>query len=211
VNLSLPAFLGVSALVIITPGPDTALTVRNTLGGGRRGGLATALGVVTGQLTWAVAVGAGLAGLVMSSRTAFRALRLAGAAYLVYLGVHSLLRLRRAVPGKRQSGGGPPAGRLGTAAAYRQGLVSNLCNPKAGLFFIGLLPQFLPPDGAFAWRLAPLGMLMATMTLMWLAGYAVAVDKSSAILRSRRGYRMVETLTGLVLVALGMLAAVEGL
>ena len=84
------AFLGVSLLVIVTPGQDTALTIRNALAGGRRGGVFTALGVVSGQLTWALAASAGLAALLVASQPAFTALRLAGAAYLVLLGLQLL-------------------------------------------------------------------------------------------------------------------------
>ncbi len=84
------AFLGVATLVIVTPGQDTALTVRNTLAGGRRGGIFTALGVVTGQASWALATSAGITGLLLASEPAFRALKLAGAAYLVLLGAQAM-------------------------------------------------------------------------------------------------------------------------
>src|SRR2546430_12586183 len=87
----LVAFLGVSLVVIVTPGQDTALTIRNTLGGGRRGGVLTALGVVSGQLTWALAASAGLSAVLLASRPVFVGLRLAGAAYLVLLGAQALL------------------------------------------------------------------------------------------------------------------------
>ncbi len=86
----LVAFLGIAALVIVTPGPDTALTIRNTVQGGRRGGLGTALGVATGQAMWTVAASAGVAALLVASAPAFAALRLAGAAYLVWLGLQSM-------------------------------------------------------------------------------------------------------------------------
>ena len=85
------AFLGVSLVVIVTPGQDTALTIRNTLFGGRRGGVLTALGVISGQLTWALAASAGLAAVLLASRPVFVGLRLAGAAYLVLLGAQALL------------------------------------------------------------------------------------------------------------------------
>jgi len=90
------AFLGVSLLVIVTPGQDTALTIRNTLAGGRRGGVFTALGVVSGQLTWALATSAGLAAVLVASQPAFTALRLAGAVYLVLLGLQALVAAVRA-------------------------------------------------------------------------------------------------------------------
>ena len=117
---SLVAFLGIAALVIVTPGPDTALTVRNTLGGGRRGGLGTALGVATGQAVWTAATSAGIAALLVASTSVFAALRLAGAAYLVWLGAQALWVALRAggdagPAGPRQAAAGRvdgfPAGR----------------------------------------------------------------------------------------------------
>jgi threonine/homoserine/homoserine lactone efflux protein len=97
------AFLGISALVIMTPGPDTAITIRNTLTGGRAGGLATALGVATGQAIWALATSAGVVALLVASEPLFLAVKYAGAAYLVWLGLRLRPRDRshRAVPSAR--------------------------------------------------------------------------------------------------------------
>src|SRR5918995_2583936 len=126
------AFLGVAAVVICTPGQDTALTIRNALLGGRRSGLATAAGVASGQAVWTLAAAAGLVALLRASQPAFTALRLVGAAYLVLLGLQALLaalaRDRSAAHGAR-SGAARPGGSL------RQGLVSNLANPKMAIFF----------------------------------------------------------------------------
>ena len=129
----LVAFLALSAVVIATPGQDTALTVKNTLAGGRRGGIFTGLGVVTGQLTWAFATSLGLAGLLRASEPAFAALKLVGAAYLVYLGLRALAGgLRRREPSAPDS---ERRHSLAAAAAYRQGVLSNLANPKIAVFF----------------------------------------------------------------------------
>jgi threonine/homoserine/homoserine lactone efflux protein len=100
------AFLGVAVLVIVTPGQDTALTIRNTLAGGRRAGVRTAAGVVCGQAVWALAASAGVAALLVASEPAFVALKLAGAAYLVYLGGRALLSAARPHAG---AGHGVPA------------------------------------------------------------------------------------------------------
>ena len=98
------AFLGVCALVICTPGPDTALTIRNSIIGGRRGGLLTAGGIAAGQLIWTIAASVGLAGLLQASQPAFTALKIIGAAYLVFLGAQSILWLRfAAIPLMRSS------------------------------------------------------------------------------------------------------------
>ena len=115
------AFLGVAALVIVTPGQDTALTIRNTLLGGRRAGAFTAFGVVTGQLVWAVATSAGLSAVILASESAFVALKLVGAAYLVYLGARALLGVFRRDDVLPATNGSAPHRQLSSRVAYRQG------------------------------------------------------------------------------------------
>jgi threonine/homoserine/homoserine lactone efflux protein len=203
------AFLGVALLVIVMPGQDTALTIRNTLLGGRRRGVFTALGVSSGQAVWTVATSAGLAALLLASEPVFVALKLAGAAYLVYLGAQAL---RSALFSRGWKGGAsvPSAGReLASSAAYRQGLISNLGNPKMAVFFTSLLPQFTPAGEASFAGLLALGLLFCLLTLVWLTGYAVAVAKAGDVLRRPRIRRAVEGVTGAVLVGLGLRLASE--
>jgi threonine/homoserine/homoserine lactone efflux protein len=190
--------------VIVTPGQDTALTIRNTLAGGRRAGVFTALGVVSGQLAWTLATSAGLAALLVASEPAFRALRLAGAAYLLYLGARSLLSALRGSHGHATL----PAGRNTAGSAYRQGLISNLGNAKIAVFFTSLLPQFVPAGEATFGRLLPLGVLFAAMTLVWLSAYAVAVARAGDVLRRDRIRRTLDALLGTVLVGLAARLAV---
>jgi threonine/homoserine/homoserine lactone efflux protein len=193
VAVLLLSYVGVSAIVIVTPGQDTALTIRNTLGGGRRDGVLTAAGVATGQVVWAVATSAGLAALLVASEPAFRALRWIGAAYLVYLGLQALLRaLRRAAARPL------PAARR---RPFRQGLLSNLGNPKMAVFFSSLLPQFAH---SFAGLLA-LGLVFAGMTLAWLS----VVARVGNVLRRPRVRRFVDAVVGVVLVAFGVRLATE--
>jgi threonine/homoserine/homoserine lactone efflux protein len=203
----LASFLGVSALVIMTPGQDTALTIRNTLVGGRRAGVFTAVGVSGGQLTWALATSAGLSALVLASETAFLALKLAGAVYLVYLGGRSLLAA------SRRAGGGAmgdlaSSTDLGLATACRQGVLSNLANPKMAAFFTSLLPQFVGRDASF-YAFLSLGLLFATMTLVWLSAYAFAVARAGELLRRPRVRRTIEGVMGGVLIGLGLRLATE--
>lgn len=203
------AFLGVSALVIATPGQDTALTIRNTLAGGRRTGVLTAAGVATGQAVWTVAASAGVAALLVASEPAFLALKLLGAAYLVFLGAQALLAaVRGASHGEPATSRGRR--RLAPATGYRQGVVSNLGNPKMAVFFTSLLPQFAPAgSGSFAAMLA-LGLVFCTLTLLWLTAYAAAVDRAGDVLRRPAVRRALDALTGTVLVALGLrLATVQ--
>lgn len=208
-DTSLLAFLGISALVIVTPGPDTAMTVRNALLGGRRGGLFTALGVSTGQTIWALATSAGLVAILLASETLFAAIKYAGAAYLVWLGAQALIAALRRDGGA----GGPatrgPARRLAAAAAFRQGVISDLGNPKMAAFFTSLLPQFAPAgDGAFL-ALAALGLVFSAMTFAWLAAYSIAVARAGDLLRRSAVRRWIEGVTGAVLVALGLRIATE--
>jgi threonine/homoserine/homoserine lactone efflux protein len=204
----LAAFLAVSIVVIVTPGQDTALTIRNTLLGGRRAGVFTAAGVSAGQICWTVAASAGLAALLQASEPAFLALKLAGAAYLVFLGAQALVSALR----RRSTGAlvADPAGpRLRSPVAFRQGLVSNLGNPKMAVFFTSLLPQFAGGDGGSFFALLSLGVVFCGLTFIWLSAYAVAVARAGDVLRRAPIRRALEGLTGAVLVALGLRLAAE--
>jgi threonine/homoserine/homoserine lactone efflux protein len=204
---NLGAFVGVSLVVIVTPGPDTALTIRSALFGGRLSGLATAAGVATGQATWAVCAAAGLAALLRASQPAVFAIRIVGAAYLIYLGMGALLA---AIRSRKVDATKAIAHRRGIspAAAYRQGLLSNLSNPKMAVFFIALLPQFTGPQPAFV-GVVGFGLVFCSLTLAWLSGYAFAVAKAGDVLRRPRVRRLLDGLTGGVLVALGLRLASE--
>jgi threonine/homoserine/homoserine lactone efflux protein len=191
----LVAFAVVSAIVIVTPGQDTALTIRNSLLGGRGTGLATALGVASGQAVWTLATSLGLAALVVASEPVFVALKLIGAAYLVYLGAQSLLAaVRRRQRAHTGSGSARPR------VAFRQGALSNLGNPKMAVFFSSLLPQF---GSSFAELLA-LGVLFCCLTLTWLSAYAVVVARAGDVLRRPAIRRVIDAVTGAVLVGLGL-------
>lgn len=187
------AFLGVSLLVICTPGQDTALTIRNTLAGGRRAGVATALGVAAGQATWTVATSAGLAVVIAASEPVFFAIRIAGAAYLIYLGVRAILQRGHQLTGRSNSG----------RHAFAQGFLSNLSNAKMVAFFVSLLPPFAGPHLTFAILLA-LGFNFCLLTLAWLTAYAFAVERIGDVLRRTRVRKALDTVLGTVLVALGV-------
>lgn len=192
------AFVGISLTVICTPGPDTALIVRNTLLGGRRNGIRTVAGVVTGLSTWAVAAAAGIAAVVAASHPLFVAIRTAGALYLVWLGIGAL---RAAV--RRDD---PPEVRIRHfGSGYRQGLLSNLGNPKVAIFFTSLLPQF---GTSFAGHLG-LGFLFVSMGCVWLTSYSLAVARAQRWLLRTRVRRALDAAMGSVLVAFGARLATE--
>ncbi len=197
----LAAFLGIALLVIVTPGQDTALTIRNTLLGGRSAGVGTAAGVAAGQACWTVAASIGLAALLVASEPVFVALKLAGAVYLVLLGLQTLRHaLRPAVAVDHGSATG-----LAPARAFRQGLLSNLGNPKMAVFFTSLLPQF----GSSFWSLLALGLLFCSLTSAWLSAYSFAVARAGDLLRRPRIRRPLDALTGTLLVASGIRLAAD--
>jgi threonine/homoserine/homoserine lactone efflux protein len=202
---SLAAFLAVSAVVICTPGQDTALTIRNTLAGGRRSGIATAGGVAMGQAIWTIAASVGVVALLSASEPVFRALKLAGAAYLVYLGaqaLYSAIANRIPHPDPKQQTVTRSAG-VTPERGFRQGVISNLGNPKMAVFFASLLPQFTPTGTTtFTWLLA-FGLLFSALTLGWLTLYAVAVARLRPLLAGPTR-RVLDALTGVVLVIFGV-------
>jgi RhtB (resistance to homoserine/threonine) family protein len=204
---NVPAFIGVAALVIVSPGPDTALVTKNALIHGRRPALGTSVGVAVGLLVWTLASALGVAAVVHASATAFTTLKLIGAAYLVWLGIQTL---RSAAHG---SGGGRSAGsdarRMGAGRGFRQGLISNLANPKIAVFFTSLVPQFV---GAGHGVLVPsllLGALFALMTVAWLCGYALVASKAAGVLTRPRVKAALDRISGCVLIGLGLHIATE--
>jgi threonine/homoserine/homoserine lactone efflux protein len=206
------AFFGIAAVVICVPGPDTALTIRNALTGHRRCGISTAAGVATGQLTWTVAASLGIASLLLASAPAFQAVRWAGAAYLIFLGLRSLWSAAR----RPQSRPGPAAddtrrisAQLTPRQAFRQGLLSNLTNPKMAAFFLSLLPQFVPAGaGTLAGSLL-LGAAFCLMTFVWLSAYAVVVNRMRQALLRGPVKRLLDAVAGAVLIGFGVRLAAQ--
>ncbi|HYV21192.1 MAG TPA: LysE family translocator [Candidatus Bathyarchaeia archaeon] len=202
----LAGFVALAIVVIVTPGPDTALTIRNTLVGGRPAGIATAVGVALGQATWSLATSVGVSALLVAAEPAFAALKLAGAAYLIYLGGQSLWSAYRGRPAHETVDAAFP--RVRTTNALRQGVLSNLTNPKMAVFFPSLLPQFVSGDAPPFLPLFALGILFCLMTLTWLTGYAFAVARAGDVLRRSALRRAIEAVTGVVLIAFGLRVAV---
>jgi threonine/homoserine/homoserine lactone efflux protein len=201
------AFLGISLVVIMTPGPDTALTIRNTILGGARSGVFTALGVSAGQLVWALAASAGVVGVLMASAPVFEVLRYAGAAYLIWIGMQTLYNAFRPTSAVPSAPGA--ARRLAGLGAFRQGIINDLANPKMAAFFASLFPQFVPAESASFGALMGLGVVFSGLTLTWLVAYALAVAKAGDILRRSGIRRAIEGVTGAVLIAFGLRLASE--
>jgi threonine/homoserine/homoserine lactone efflux protein len=206
---ALLVFIGVSLIVIMTPGPDTAMTIRNTLLGGRAAGIFTALGISVGLTIWAVATSAGLVALLIASKPIFLALKYAGAAYLVYLGFQALREAVRPSSAEAAAQFRPAGPRLSRFRAFRQGVVSDLGNPKIAVFFASLLPQFVPAGEPEFTALLLRGCLFAAMTFAWLVPYVFAVAKAGDFLKRPAVRRTLEGITGFVLVGLGIRVAAE--
>jgi len=198
-------FLGVAAVVIVTPGPDTALVTKNAALHGRRAALGTAFGVCTGLSIWTMAAALGVASLVRASAPAYTALRLVGAAYLIWLGVEALRAARRA--GAREPEGRPRRA-IDGRAGFRQGVLSNLANTKIGVFFTSLLPQFVGGHAVLVPFLV-LGGTFVAITLAWLSAYAVLAAKASTLLTRPRVKAVLDRVTGLVLIGVGIRLATE--
>jgi threonine/homoserine/homoserine lactone efflux protein len=202
-------FLGVITLLTITPGADMAMVSRSVFMGGHRAAFATTLGIAAGCMIWAVASAAGVAAVLAASETAYDALRLVGAAYLVWLGVQSLAAAWR---GYARDPVGAPAGRGrggGERRSFRQGLLTNLFNPKIALFYTTFLPQFIGPgDPVLLLSIAMAGVHVA-LGIVWLSGYAWLLDRAIETFQSSRLRRALDALTGAVLVALGIRVAAD--
>ena len=207
-GIHLGAFVAVAAVVIIAPGPDTVLVTKNALLHGRGAALATSLGVNTGLLIWSLAAAFGVAAVVRASAFAFTALKLVGACYLAWLGLQALRAAwRREAHGF--DGDGAPRRALSSRGGFRQGLFSDLANPKIAVFFTGLLPQFVSSRHAVLEPFLLLGGLFVLMTLTWLCAYALVAARVSTVLTRPRVKAALDGLTGAVLVGFGVRLALE--
>jgi threonine/homoserine/homoserine lactone efflux protein len=200
------AFIGVAALLTIAPGPDMALVLRNTLRGGKAAVVPTAAGIASGCIIWGGASSLGVAALLATSAQLYAALKLAGAVYLVILGVVALRAALRAGPTEESAGGSPRPSRSG---AYRQGLFTNLLNPKVGVFYATFLPQFIAPGQPVFATSVMLASIHAALGLVWLTVYGYGTARLADIFSGGRVKRILEALTGTVLVAFGLRLAAD--
>lgn len=201
------ALVGVILLAAMSPGPDFVIVLRSVLTGGRRAGMACAAGIASGVLAWAAVTSLGIAGLLAASAVAFTVVKLVGAAYLVLLGVQALLAARR---GGYEQSREPDAERTRNSAlaAYRQGLLTNLFNPKVAVFFLALWPQFLP-DNATAFDTAVLACIPAATCLLWFLTLANVVTALRRFLTTAKVRRTIDAVMGTVLIGIGVRIAVS--
>jgi RhtB (resistance to homoserine/threonine) family protein len=207
VGVHLVVFVGVSAVVILLPGPDTAVVTKNILLSGRRAGLGTSIGVCTGLSVWTLAAALGVASVLRASEAAFTALKLVGAAYLVWLGVQAFRAARHAAepPAADEQRTTVDTSRRG----FRQGLLSNLANPKIAVFFTSLLPQFVDPGRSVLLPFLLLGLIFVLMTFAWLCTYSLLAARAAATLQRPRVKAALDRITGTILIAVGIRLALE--
>jgi threonine/homoserine/homoserine lactone efflux protein len=229
-------FLGVVALLTVTPGPDMLLVVRNGLSAGSRAAWLTGLGCCLGISIHATAAVLGLSAILAASATAYTVVKLAGAAYLAYLGVRMLISALMSVDGEedadagsgtpsipvatavpRGDGEGPATPAVGAAVAshtgaavFRQGLLTNLLNPKIALLFITLLPQFVAHDEPRLRTTVVLAAIFLCVAVVWWRTFSLAIGPISRVLRGGRARRLLDGLAGSALLAISAVVALDG-
>jgi threonine/homoserine/homoserine lactone efflux protein len=194
------AFAALSLIMTITPGPDSLLVLRSSLRDGRSAGARVAAGATCGSLAWGAASAVGVTAVLAASAQIYRGVQLAGAAYLVYLGIHSwhTRSARQDAPGRRER-----------VTGFRAGLLSNVLNPKVGLFFLAVMPQFIPhraPAAGYTLTFAVVDMLIAGT---WLAIVVWVSDRARTALRREAVRQTLDRIAGAALIGLGLRVAAE--
>ena len=204
---ALLGFAAASALIVLLPGPDTLVVVRNLLRGGRRRAAATVVGVLSGLVVWVVMASLGLAAVLHASHTGYQVLRYVGGAYLVYIGIQAL-RSRAAPTGL---GEGPAPRRYGPllGSGYFAGLATDLLNPKVGVFFVTFLPAFVPRGADVGWVTLALGAVFILETLLYFVALIGVADRVVSWMTDARTRRRLDRGAGLVFIGFGLRLATE--
>jgi threonine/homoserine/homoserine lactone efflux protein len=204
-DTQLLAFAGVSLLLAVTPGPDMAVVTRNALAHGRRGVALTTSGIALALVIWVTATAVGLSALLRTSGEVLFLLKIAGACYLAYLGVRTLLE-SRARPADLLAATPPAAP---AHAVFRQGFLSAISNPKLGVFFVTFLPQFVLPGQPVLPRLLELGVTFALIGWIWMNVYGLFVTRLRQVITAPRVRQWMQRVTGVVLLGFGARLALE--
>ena len=188
-------FLGLSVLLILTPGPNQALLTSRVLGGGRRAGFAAVRGLAAGMAVHVAAATAGLSALLASSAQVFGAVKLLGGLYLLWLGLAAIRRARRPA--------GPEAPQRRTGSPFRDGLLSMTLNPKVGVYFVAVVPQFVGPGPGASLRVALLLVVYGALCLVFWTAFVVGLHHARELVRRPRVRVWTERVTGVALIGLG--------
>ena len=199
---SFSLFLAAVAVITVTPGPDTFYVLGRSLEQGRLAGIVSALGIFVGNLGHTTAAAVGLSALLMTSALAFNTVKYAGAAYLIYLGIQAILSRDHSVALATTP-------RAGLMKVFLQAILTNLLNPKAALFFLAFVPQFIDPAAGLALQTLQLGVIVAATSSLWLALIASLVAAAGQTLRRRpRLAALQRWVTGSLFVGLGLRLAI---
>ncbi|ABY23057.1 LysE family efflux protein [Renibacterium salmoninarum ATCC 33209] len=198
------AFLGLCTLLVITPGPDTFLVLRYSLGS-TASGLATAAGCSLSTLVWALLAGFGIATVLEQSAELYRGVKLLGAAYLIYLGVSSFIKSRKAAKSPEL----PAARKMSLWSGFSAGALSTILNPKVGLFCLAVVPQFLPHDGTALPTALLLGAINCAVGMAYLSIIAFASAKMFSWLKQPKVTKVIDRSTSGILAALGLGIAIS--
>ena len=197
------AFLVAITILTLTPGLDTALVIRNSSRGGFTDGATTSLGICLGLFVHAGFSALGISAILAQSAALFNAIKLIGAAYLIYLGLSSL----KTVMASGGDGSGSALSELVSSSkkrSLREGFLSNVLNPKAAVFYLAFLPQFINPEGSVVLQSLLMASIHFLIAMVWQCGLAGALTRAKSLLQSARFMRWMEATTGLVLVGLGL-------
>jgi RhtB (resistance to homoserine/threonine) family protein len=196
------AFAAIAAVLTISPGADTLLVIRNVVTRGRRAGVTTALGICSGLFMHATLSALGLSVLIAHSAFAYQLLKIAGAVYLVWLGLQSL---SGALRGDYARGPNGRTVQQSTSAgqSFAEGLLTNLLNPKVAVFYLALLPQFVTVDDPVFIKSIFLAGIHAAMGVLWLVALASLLDRARAVIARPRARRLLEGVSGSILIGLG--------
>jgi threonine/homoserine/homoserine lactone efflux protein len=211
---NLIAFLGAAILLAMTPGPSTLVVLRQTLRNGRRTAFVTTLGNATGLMTWAIAAAFGLTALVAASQVAYDVIRILGAVVLAVLGIQSLLRARRGHDDDfaKEVASGTEIRAADTPSswqAYRTGLLTNLTNPKAAVFIVSFLPQFVPAHAPVLLTILVLAAIHSVISISWYNILAWMITRARQVFIRPSVRRRLEQASGLILLGFGVRLAVE--
>ncbi|WP_019812915.1 LysE family translocator [Saccharomonospora saliphila] len=200
------SYLVLVVLVVLAPGPDTVVTLKNSFAGGFRGGLIATAGIATGNVVQGTAVAFGLGTLIVSSQPVFHTLRWLGVVYLCYLGVQAIRSAWRGDYATLDAAGTRSSG----FRRFREGFLSNVTNPKVLALYLSVLPQFLDPVRGTITDSLLLAYTVAVLGAVWLLLLVLFVHKVRAWLQRRAVRRALDVATGTTLIGFGTALAAEG-
>ncbi|SOC15731.1 RhtB (resistance to homoserine/threonine) family protein [Ureibacillus xyleni] len=197
-------FLLLSLFVVMSPGIDTALITKRTISDGRKDGYQMALGITTGSLVHTFAAAFGLSAILMKSAVAFEIVKYVGAIYLIYLGVSSFIsRKKKTVNDEDETHFDIKK------SAFKQGLLSNVLNPKVAMFFLTFLPQFVKAGENATEQLIMMGVIYTLLSISWFFIYVFFINFLREWLMSPKVQRVMDKATGLVLIGFGLKLAMD--